>query len=384
MQTQIDQSNIQFATQTVNQLAGAVVNLAGNQVRADTDSVDTFPLADLLSLEPFAGPFQNFKKDANSKFNVADSALATLKGIKALTELCSEDSLCQKKIVEHGILCLLRRFLLRDDYERLSAMEAYDASRDLEAQERISNVTGETPSAATNGPSSLRVPPTAHIRRHAARLLTVLSNIPQVQKVVLADKTWCKWLEDCANGKIPGCSDSKIQSYARATLLNIFCCLHDGVNSDLPESGSANRNRGCSQYSDMIFLINPELSHWKCENIESKKIGSNASINGDSSSISKTSNITECSSTNESLTGSESEAPQLDVVFVHGLRGGPYKTWRLAEDKASTKSGLVEKIDEEAGKLGTFWPAEWLSTDLPQTRMFTLKYKVCLHIDGCL
>lgn len=78
------------------------------------------------------------------------------------------------------------------------------------------------------------------------------------------------------------------------------------------------------------------------------------------------------------------EAPQLDVVFVHGLRGGPYKTWRLAEDKASTKSGLVEKIDEEAGKLGTFWPAEWLSTDLPQTRMFTLKYKVCLHIDGWL
>ncbi|XP_021666471.2 uncharacterized protein LOC110654698 isoform X1 [Hevea brasiliensis] len=392
VKTQIDQSNILFATQTVNQLAGAVVNLAGNQVRASTDSVDTFPLADLLSLEPFAGPFQNFKKDANamSKFNVADSALATLKGIKALTELCSEDSLCQRKIAELGVLCLLRRFLLCDDYERLSAMEAYDASRALEAQERISNVTGETPNAATNGPSSLRVPPTAHIRRHAARLLTVLSNLPQVQKAVLADKTWCKWLEDCANGKIPGCNDSKIQSYARATLLNVFCCHEAGtnfVNSNLPESGSANRNSSCPQYNDMIFLINPELPHWKfCENVESKKIESNKlmlaevdSIDGDSSSITKTSNITECStSTNDSLNGSESEAPLLDVVFVHGLRGGPYKTWRLAEDKASTKSGLVEKIDEEAGKLGTFWPAEWLSADLSQIRMFTLKYKTNL------
>ncbi|KAF2309874.1 hypothetical protein GH714_005448 [Hevea brasiliensis] len=101
-QTQIDQSNILFATQTVNQLAGAVVNLAGNQLRVATVSVDTFPLVDLLSLEPFAGPFQNFKKDAMSKFNVADSASATLKGIKALTELCSEDSFCQNKIADLG------------------------------------------------------------------------------------------------------------------------------------------------------------------------------------------------------------------------------------------------------------------------------------------
>ncbi|KAJ9166198.1 hypothetical protein P3X46_020980 [Hevea brasiliensis] len=387
VKTQIDQSNILFATQTVNQLAGAVVNLAGNQLRVATVSVDTFPLVDLLSLEPFAGPFQNFKKDAMSKFNVADSASATLKGIKALTELCSEDSFCQNKIADLGVLCLLRRFLLCDDYERLSAMEAYDASRALEGQERVSNVDGETANAAINGPSSLQVPPTAHIRRHAARLLTVLSKLPQVQKVVLADKTWCKWLEDCANGNIPGCSDCKMQSYARATLLNIFCCHHagtDSANINLPESGGANRNSSCPQYNDMIFLINPEMPHWKfCENMDSKKVGSDKSslveadsINGDSSSVTKTSNIIECSTAaNESLNRSESEAPQLDVVFVHGLRGGPYKTWRLAEDKASTKSGLVEKIDEEAGKQGTFWPAEWLSADLPQSRMFTLKYK---------
>jgi hypothetical protein len=38
----------------------------------------------------------------------------------------------------------------------------------------------------------------------------------------------------------------------------------------------------------------------------------------------------------------------------------------------------VEKIDQEAGKLGTFWPSEWLSNDFPQARLFTLKYKVCL------
>jgi hypothetical protein len=76
--------------------------------------------------------------------------------------------------------------------------------------------------------------------------------------------------------------------------------------------------------------------------------------------------------------GLASETPQIDVIFVHGLRGGPYKTWRMTEDKTSTKSGLVEKIDQEAGKTGTFWPGEWLSTDFPKARLFTLKYKTNL------
>ncbi|EEF52448.1 ribonuclease p/mrp subunit, putative [Ricinus communis] len=390
VKTQIDKSNTLFAAQTANQLAGAVVNLAGNQLGAAANSVDTFPLADLLSLEPFAGPFQNFKKDATSKFNVADSAVATLKGIKALTELCSEDSVCQNKITELGVFCLLRRFLLCDDYERLSAMEAYDASRSLEAQERVPKVTGETPNAAANYPSSVRVPPTAHIRRHAARLLTVLSHLPKVQKAILEDTTLCKWLEDCANNKIPGCSDCKIQSYSRATLLNVFCCQSSGresLNSNISEGEGVNSKGGCPHYDDMIFLINPELPHWKrCENMDDKTVEWNKLsllktdfIKGDNSSVTRASNVSEYSiSANESLHSSESEAPQLDVVFIHGLRGGPYKTWRLSEDKVSTKSGLVEKIDEEAGKLGTFWPAEWLSTDLPQVRMFTLKYKTNL------
>ncbi|KAH9758329.1 alpha/beta-Hydrolases superfamily protein [Citrus sinensis] len=50
VKTQIDQSNILFAAQTANQLAGAVVNLAGKQLVTTTD--ETFPLLDLLFLEP--------------------------------------------------------------------------------------------------------------------------------------------------------------------------------------------------------------------------------------------------------------------------------------------------------------------------------------------
>ncbi|GKV04677.1 hypothetical protein SLEP1_g16802 [Rubroshorea leprosula] len=393
IKTQIDQSNILSATQTANQLAGAVVNLAGNQLGTATDSVDTFPLAELLSLEPFAGPFKNLKKDSPPKFDAADSALATLKGTKALAEICAEDSFCQKKVVDFGVLCLLRRFLLCDDYEQLAAIEAYDASRAHEAQERVSSGAGESAASTasnTNDPSSVRVPPAAHIRRHAARLLTILSILPKVKKTIISDKTWCKWLEDCADGKIPGCSDLKIQSYARATLLNVLCdpqVQKDSSNDNPPDIDGANHTNACPYYDDMILLINPELPHWSCSEMrdqstiwKDKHLSSEGnSINSDDTYVAGASKAEEISgSVTASEGGFQPEIPQLDVVFVHGLRGGPYKTWRISEDKSSTKSGLVEKIDQEAGKLGTFWPGEWLSADFSQARLFSLKYKTNL------
>ncbi|TYH87732.1 hypothetical protein ES332_D01G139500v1 [Gossypium tomentosum] len=385
VKTQIDQSNILSAGQTANQLAVGVVSMAGNWL---TGSVDTSPLADLLSLDPFAGPYKNLKKDNPPKLDVSDSALATLKGIKALTGICAEDSLLQDKITDLGLLCLLRRCLLRDDYEKLAAIEAYDASRAPEAQERVSSTEGEVSPSNTNNPSSVRVPPTAHIRRHAARLLAILSLLPKVQKVIAADEAWCKWLEDCADGKISSINDLKIRSYARAILLNVICHQQIGIDSinSGPENGSRDGTSICPSYDDMIFLINPERPHWKCpgkdqSSVQKDKSSSNEvdTTNSDSTAVTQVSDVADSSkSFNVSNNDSDSEIPQMDIVFVHGLRGGPYKTWRIAEDKSSTKSGLVEKIDEEAGKLGTFWPGEWLSADFPQARLFSLKYKTNL------
>ncbi|XP_074350274.1 uncharacterized protein LOC141689785 isoform X2 [Apium graveolens] len=384
VKTQIYQSNIVAATQIANQLTVAVVNLAGNQLGTATESDDRFPLADLLSLEPFVGPFKSLNKDSLSKTNAADSAIATLKGIKALTDICSEDPLCQNKMIDFGVLCLLRRFLLQDDYEKLAANETYDASRAMEAQERISNVSGERTDVNSIDSTSVRVPPTAHIRRHSARLLNILSVLPNVQKVILEDKTWREWLENCANGKINGSNDLKTQSYARAVLLNVLC---NDLNDRDPENDDlSDKKNTCFQFTDMIYLINPEKPHWKCPDkiyvSPTKKQDSRTSGDGDYVDsgdkplgiVANDNNL----STADGERSKRSDIPNLDVVFVHGLRGGPFKTWRLSEDKSSTKSGLVEKIDEEAGKQGTFWPGEWLSSDFPYARMFTLRYKTNL------
>ncbi|KAL9330569.1 hypothetical protein ACSQ67_000179 [Phaseolus vulgaris] len=385
VKTLINNANIASAAQVANQLSTAVVNLAAKKM--GITSGDASPLADFLSLEPLAGPFKNLKKDNLPKLDAADSAVATLKGIKALTEVCAENSVCQDMIVDFGILSLLRRFMLSDDYEKLAAIEAYDASsRAHEGKERISNVDGKPPISELYDSASVRVPPTAHIRKHAARLLTILSLLPKVKKVVTADETWCKWLDDCANGRIPGCSDLKMQSYARAALLNVFCNDQPNGrsgNSGPSDGGVKNYRNSCPRYDDMIFLINSHLPHWKCpkETDQQESLSNVISLApfADNDNGIESWNNNNCSISNDSTKSNpDRNLPPLDIVFVHGLRGGPYKTWRIAEEKISTSPHLVEKIDEEAGKLGTFWPGEWLSSDFPEARMFTLKYKTNL------
>ncbi|XP_023737898.1 uncharacterized protein LOC111885890 [Lactuca sativa] len=396
VKTQIDQANVVSGTQAADKLATAVVNLAVNQLR--NGKKDSSALEDLLSLEPFVKPFKNIKKDSIPKVNAADSTLATLKGIKTMSEICSDDSFCQARIIDHGVISLLRRLLLRDDYEKLAGIEAYKSSLNTESKDQQ-----QSGSDSNDSSPHTRVPLAAHIRRHAARFLAVLSVHQKVKKMILNDKVWCDWLEECANGKIPGCKDLKTQSYSRATLLNILCNDEDTVNS------SGNGSGRCPHFTEMIYLINPNLPHWKYKHpvkqkqestMETPMVDKNKNKNpinpflelheGDydyesssssSSSSQLTRNLDNTDIETDTDTDSESVGPtqpSLDVVFVHGLRGGPFKSWRLSESKLSSKSGLVEKIDEEAGKHGTFWPAEWLSADFPHARLFSLKYKTNL------
>lgn len=383
VKSRIEQSNALSAAQVVNQLATGVIRQSKNKLESESDSTDQLPLTDFLSLEPFASLLKNQKGRNQQKLVAADLAFSTLKGIKALTVLCSEDSECQKKLVDFGILCLLKRLLVGDDYEKLAANETYDASRAMESQDRPSTVSVDRPASDSNDSSSVRVPPAAHIRRHAAQLLTVLSLLPNVKSSIAKDEMWCQWLESCASQRIPCCTDPKIQSYARATLLNIFCSESNGKQSlmETKEGQSA-----CAQYKDMLFLISPDLSHWKCSKMNSLRDPSNKkesnfsvdSSSGDGDGYNSSQNCG--SSVSSTDVASHEESALFDVVFVHGLRGGPFKSWRMADDKVSTtsKAGLVEHIDQEAGKEGTFWPGEWLSGDFPQARLFTLRYKTKL------
>jgi hypothetical protein len=88
------------------------------------------------------------------------------------------------------------------------------------------------------------------------------------------------------------------------------------------------------------------------------------------------------SSDASSTSSDASSEPIFDVVFIHGLMGGPYKTWRMTDDKTSAvkAGGLVEDLGEEdRPKEGDgCWPTDWLAKDLPTARLLSTEYKTNL------
>ncbi|KAL3863939.1 hypothetical protein ACJMK2_005660 [Sinanodonta woodiana] len=61
-----------------------------------------------------------------------------------------------------------------------------------------------------------------------------------------------------------------------------------------------------------------------------------------------------------------------DVIFIHGLMGGPFKTWRQQDLRTGDKP-LV--IDEKIRETYTFcWPKDWLAKDCANTRILSISY----------
>jgi hypothetical protein len=61
--------------------------------------------------------------------------------------------------------------------------------------------------------------------------------------------------------------------------------------------------------------------------------------------------------------------PLIDVVFVHGVRGGPFVTWRRGDVLA--RGGARSHLSHR-----DCWPTAWLGPDLPGARLLSIEYHV--------
>jgi pimeloyl-ACP methyl ester carboxylesterase len=68
-----------------------------------------------------------------------------------------------------------------------------------------------------------------------------------------------------------------------------------------------------------------------------------------------------------SHTDSTEGGPEMDIVFIHGIRGGAFITWR--QEQAFARGGARGNVDHSV-----CWPAAWLAPLFPTARLITAEY----------
>lgn len=56
------------------------------------------------------------------------------------------------------------------------------------------------------------------------------------------------------------------------------------------------------------------------------------------------------------------------MVFVHGIRGGPFVTWRRE------RSAGVPPLPPPSVEHDQCWPSTWLADDIPTARLLSMEY----------
>uniref|UniRef100_U3E0S0 Protein SERAC1 n=1 Tax=Callithrix jacchus TaxID=9483 RepID=U3E0S0_CALJA len=69
-----------------------------------------------------------------------------------------------------------------------------------------------------------------------------------------------------------------------------------------------------------------------------------------------------------------SQPIKADVLFIHGLMGAAFKTWRQQD----SEQAVIQKPIEDEDKYTTCWPKTWLAKDCPALRIISVEYDTSL------
>ncbi|GFR49269.1 hypothetical protein Agub_g11249, partial [Astrephomene gubernaculifera] len=72
-------------------------------------------------------------------------------------------------------------------------------------------------------------------------------------------------------------------------------------------------------------------------------------------------------SSSSSSSSSSGGPPLVDVVFIHGIRGGPFITWRKAG--VMTRGSAASHMERS-----DCWPSTWLAREFPRARLLSVEY----------
>ncbi|XP_004440766.1 PREDICTED: protein SERAC1 [Ceratotherium simum simum] len=70
-----------------------------------------------------------------------------------------------------------------------------------------------------------------------------------------------------------------------------------------------------------------------------------------------------------------SQPIKADVLFIHGLMGAAFKTWRQQDNE---QQDLTDRVSEDEARYTTCWPKTWLAGDCPTLRIISVEYDTSL------
>ena len=283
---------------------------------------------------------------------VADAALGAC--LHALAELSAAPDSGREKaswLSSRGLVEVVERLVL--DRDPVSAVvdseeEERDEKGDDDGDDGDDDVGEEEDSSS---PPSLE-PPSLVVRRAAARLLAMAAATREGHRSIVRKRSGSGGERTPARSKTRPSSSPSAPSSSSSSVSLSWLRASLGAGDDLPLASHAARALlslerrgeppvpGTVELKDGVHLFVPGAAHHSLLSRMSKK---------------------QPGSSEEEEQEEEKNAglPLVDVVFVHGLRGGPFATWRVA-DRAPRRGAAAPRGLPPSD----VWPAAWLSEDV--------------------
>jgi hypothetical protein len=258
------------------------------------------------------------------------AAEAACRALKALAALAAGEPARRRWLARAGALPLLRR---------LAAGETGAAGEDG-GEEAVEPAGGAGGAVAPGAAAALSAAPLG-VRRQVARMLAMLSGDADGAAAVAAGG-WERWLRRAARS-----ADLKAASSAARALLHLqsAAAVRGEASEPGPLAAALRRLDGAPPrpapadrlvLMDGVHLLDPGAPHHAVLAARGA---------GDASA----------------------DAPEIDVVFVHGIRGGAFATWRR-------EGSLARGAARDALARHAVWPSAWLAPELPGARLLSVEY----------
>ncbi|KAL3161302.1 hypothetical protein ABBQ38_009658 [Trebouxia sp. C0009 RCD-2024] len=282
---------------------------------------------------------------------IADSVL--IKALKTLCALVSHDDAKQRWLQSTGILGLLQRLTVQDNL--------VSGAVPLPAHPVLPNFGENTP---------------LRLWRESARIIAMIS-ADAASQTMIRHTAWVPWLQAAAT-----IDDCKLSSHAARALLHLESArCFPSINTyqfehNLYEPQMLHRIKSTvaelqSEVEEAVDKVQSALGNSEAvlERQASHHQAGPRLVMRDGVHLFDPTNPHHKVLAQHGAASTAPGSPLVDVVFVHGIRGGAFATWRREGVQNRQPGHKPGNLDHPY-----CWPSTWLPQDVPEARLLSMEY----------